>query len=112
MDSRSFHLFGIKLAVCSRCTSIYYGITAGIIAFPLFKPLKASMIPSIWFAAIPGLLLFVDFLIDYLQLGHNTFLSRSVTGGAFGISLAFFIVPTWLTLLQEFKMKRSVLDAK
>jgi hypothetical protein len=33
MDARSFHIFGYKLAVCSRCASIYYGLTFGYISF-------------------------------------------------------------------------------
>ena len=47
-----------------------------------------------------------DFSLNYLGIGHNTFLSRSITGGLFGISLSFFIVPVWISLIRESKTKR------
>ncbi|MCL4539184.1 MAG: DUF2085 domain-containing protein [Bacteroidetes bacterium] len=108
MDSRSFHLFGYKLAVCSRCASIYYGATLGIVLYPFFKPLKDVEIPNLLFLAIPLAALVADFSLDYIDIGHNTFLSRSVTGGVFGISLAFFVVPVWVSLFRELKTKRLV----
>ncbi len=108
LDSRSFHIFGYKLAVCSRCASIYYGATLGIIVYPLFKSLREAEIPNILFAAIPLAAMVVDFAENYAGIGHNTFLSRSITGGAFGISLAFFVVPVWISLFRELKSKRLV----
>lgn len=108
LDARSFHLFGYKLAVCSRCASIYYGVTLGIIVYPFFRSLKNTQIPGLLYAAIPLAALVADFSINYLGIGHNTFLSRSVTGGTFGISLAFFLVPVWIALLKDLKNKRLV----
>jgi uncharacterized membrane protein len=106
LDARSFHLFGYKLAVCSRCASIYYGVTLGIIVYPFFRSLKNTQIPGVLYAAIPLAALVADFSINYLGVGHNTFLSRSITGGTFGVSLAFFLVPVWIGLLKELKTKR------
>jgi len=34
IDSRSFHINGVKLAVCSRCSLIYSGAFLGVILFP------------------------------------------------------------------------------
>jgi len=35
MDSRSFHINGVKLAVCSRCSSIYLGVLFGVFIAPI-----------------------------------------------------------------------------
>jgi len=105
LDSRSFHIFGYKLAVCSRCASIYYGFTFGLILYPFFRPMRNIEIPKLIFFAIPLIALVADFSLDYTTIARNTFLSRSITGGVLGISLAFFVVPVWISLLKEFKTK-------
>ncbi len=101
LDSRSFHIFGYKLAVCSRCASIYYGVTLGIFSYPFFRSLHNIQIPNPFYAGIPLAAMVADFSINYLGIGHNTFVSRSITGGIFGVSLAFFLVPVWVSLLSE-----------
>ena len=101
MDARSFHLFGYKLAVCSRCSSIYYGFTLGIILYPLFKSLGSTQTPGLTFFVIALTTLIADFSLNYFTPFHNTFLSRSITGGALGISGAFLFVPIWISLMME-----------
>ncbi len=106
LSSRSFHIFGYKLAVCSRCASIYYGATLGIIVYPFLRSLKNVQIPNPVYVAIPFLAMVADFSVNYLGIGHNTFVSRSITGGLFGISLSFFLVPVWISLLRDMKTRR------
>ncbi len=108
LDSRSFHIFGYKLAVCSRCASIYYGAALGTIIYPLFRPLRDTRLPNPLLAGVPLAAMIADFSINYIGIGHNTFLSRSITGGVFGLSLAFFIVPVWIAFIKEMKTKRRL----
>ncbi len=110
MDSRSFHIFGYKLAVCSRCASIYYGFTLGIILYPLFEPLSNVEIPGLRFFLIPLFALVVDFSLNCLSPMQNTFVSRAITGAVFGISAAFFLVPVWISLMIEFATARDRAD--
>ncbi|MBI5470929.1 MAG: DUF2085 domain-containing protein [Ignavibacteriae bacterium] len=35
LPERSFYMFGEKLAVCSRCASIYFAFLVGVLAYPL-----------------------------------------------------------------------------
>ncbi len=114
MDERSFHIFGYKLAVCSRCTAIYYGVTLGIVLYPLFKSLNNVEIPGLIFLIIPTIALVVDFSVNYLNIAQNNFVSRSITGGALGISTSFFLVPIWISLTKEFASPPAVdaLDGK
>jgi len=103
MDARSFHIFGYKLAVCSRCASIYYGLTLGIASYPFFKSLDNASMPDLIYIVIPIAALATDFSVSFLRIGENTFLSRGITGGFLGVSTAFFLVPIWISLLSEFK---------
>lgn len=107
MDSRSFHIFGYKLAVCSRCSAIYYGLTIGILVFPIFRSLKNVSMPGLIFIIVPVFLLIIDFSMNFLNLGQNTFVSRSVTGGLVGLSTAFFLVPVWISLFREVREVRK-----
>jgi len=103
MDSRSFHIFGYKLAVCSRCSSIYYGFTLGIAFYPLLNSLDNVSMPKLIFIMIPLFALIADFSVNFAGITQNTFSSRSITGGILGISTAFFFVPVWISLIQEIK---------
>ncbi|MGC8594782.1 MAG: DUF2085 domain-containing protein [Candidatus Kryptoniota bacterium] len=102
LDDRSFHIFGYKLAVCSRCASIYYGATFGMIIYPLIYSLSTAKIPSIWILLIPFTATVVDFSLDYIPfLPKNTYLSRMITGTALGLSIALFIVPVFILTFKD-----------
>ncbi len=64
--------------------------------------------PGMLYIIVPMFFLVIDFGIDYLNFGRNTFVSRSVTGGLLGVSTAFFIVPIWISLMAEFRENRNV----
>ncbi|HUI31814.1 MAG TPA: DUF2085 domain-containing protein [Candidatus Acidoferrales bacterium] len=108
MDARSFHLFGYKLAVCSRCASIYYGLTFGIAVYPFFRSLRNVSMPGLIYIAIPIATLAADFSVNFLGITQNTFLSRSITGGLLGVSTAFFFVPVWISLMREFSQGNHI----
>jgi len=111
IDARSFHIFGYKLAVCSRCASIYYGLTIGIASYPLFKSLDNVEIPSLIYFVIPLVAVVVDFSINFLGVAQNTFVSRSITGGFLGLTTAFFLVPVWISLIKEFRKFNSTVES-
>ena len=108
MEARSFHIFGHKLAVCSRCASIYYGLTIGIASYPLFKSLDNVTMPNLTYIMIPFAVLVADFSTNFLGITHNTFVTRSITGGFLGVSTAFFLVPVWISLLKEIQGNPSL----
>lgn len=93
IPGRSFHVAGHPLAVCARCTGIYAGLTAGVLLFPLMRPLRSAQTPTrFWLLAafVPTAL---DFSLGLFGIWHNTHLSRFVTGALLGAVAAFFIVP-------------------
>jgi len=100
-DARSFHIFGYKFGVCSRCTLIYLGFMAGTILFPLLRGFKKKDLPSLWFLLVPVFLLFADFLLDILDIIKNSFATRSITGFLVGAVLPFYIIPGTVIFADE-----------
>ena len=101
LDSRSFHIAGIKLAVCSRCVSVYLAFFIGCLVYPIFKKLDNYKLPSLWFLLIPFVLLILDVGLDLLDIFDNTFLSRSITGGLIGFVLPFYLIPGFVNFFNE-----------
>ncbi len=91
LDDHSLHLFGYKLAVCARCFAIYAAFAAGglVISFvPLPRPSNARLV---WLAGSLPMLL--DVALDSAGLHSSTIATRVITGGFFGVTAAFIILP-------------------
>lgn len=102
IPERSFHLEGLPLGVCSRCTGIYAGFIFGLMIYPLARKLTDDrMPPRLWMmlAALPSL---VDFGGGYIGLLNNTFISRAATGALLGAVAAFFILPGFVSIFSDF----------
>ena len=107
IPERSFHIFGHQLAVCSRCTGVYFGLIAGLVGYPLFRPLAESEpLPRFWLflGMIP---IAVDWSLGYFGIWHNNHLSRVTTGLILGIACAVFIVPA-IAELAEIRLTRTL----
>ncbi len=104
-DARSFHVAGIRLAACSRCTAIYVSFLLGILFWrPLSRAIPAD--PSLWWAAalLPML---ADIMLDVLDLHTSGFLSRSLTGGTFGFIAGMILTPLFLKASAELQSPLS-----
>ena len=98
IPERSFYVAGHPLAVCARCTGLYAGLAAGVLLFPLVRPLRSAETPArLWLliAAAPTVL---DFSLGFFGIWQNTHYSRFVTGALLGSVAAFFIVPGLIDL--------------
>lgn len=98
MPERSFHLFGHALGVCARCAGLYAGFAAGVMLYPLARPLRVRHTPArawLFAAAVPTAL---DFSLGLLGVWENTHLSRSLTGALLGAVAALYVVPGLLDL--------------
>ncbi|MFA5404372.1 MAG: DUF2085 domain-containing protein [Ignavibacteria bacterium] len=116
IDNRSFHIVGEKYAVCSRCLSIYWSFLFSVIIYPFIKGLNNTKLPSLWLLLIPGLLLFLDAVLDLFGIINNTFISRSITGALIGFILPFYLIPGFYNLFNElfiyFESYKTVKDKK
>ena len=93
IDSRSFHVFGEPLAVCARCSSIYFGFFLGALAYPaagrILRGLRAG--PLFLLSAVAPMIL--DVLLEALGLYESSNVLHALTGAWFGVLLPFIIVP-------------------
>jgi uncharacterized membrane protein len=85
--ARSFTLFDVPMPICARCTGIYIGLFAGLVAFMLFPRIEERLARySMYAAAVP---MAVDGLTQALGLRESFNALRVATGFvaafAFGI---------------------------
>ena len=101
IPERSFYVDGHPMAVCARCTGIYFGFAAGVLSYPLVRSLRQrSPTPArkwLLIALGPAVL---DFALDYLGIWNNTHLTRSLTGGLLGSVVAFYVVSALLDMTR------------
>lgn len=100
IPERSFHLWGFPLAVCSRCTGIYFGFLLGLMLYPFFRSLNDQTTPSRVWLAIAALPMLIDVGGNFVGLFNNTFFSRTATGILVGGVAAFFVLPAWVALVS------------
>ena len=113
LDARSLHLFGAKLAVCARCTSIYFAFLLSVVFYPLlvkrrrftFLTRETKESPRALFLSILPLLL--DVVLSETGVHQSTLITRVVTGMIFGITLPFILIPPADNALKELRLKLS-----
>lgn len=105
MPERSYHLAGFPLAVCARCVGLYAGALAGLLFYPLARPLSRTDAPRrgwLLFAAVPTS---VDFLLGVTGLWENTHASRFWTALPLGAVAAFYISPGLIELSLSARLR-------
>jgi len=93
IPERSFFLFGKQLAVCSRCTGLYFGFLIGTILYPIVFKLNRVKIPSRKYLILASIPIGIDILIRTLHIAENSFISRLISGLILGVMTVFFVVP-------------------
>jgi uncharacterized membrane protein len=110
MEDRSFHLFGGQLAVCARCSSIYLAFLFGTLLFPLFGNISNANLPNRWILIGSAIPVFADAIGGMIGIHEVTNVTRSITGGLFGLVVPFFIIPTAIEAIHQIRssMKASL----
>lgn len=107
LPERSYFIEGHKLAVCSRCTGLYFGFAITLLLYPLLRSLRnAEMPPRIYLllAAVP---LGIDFSLTFFGVWENTHTSRLLTGALLGSVAVFYVMPGIIDLsLRGFRSQR------
>ena len=93
LPDRSFHLMGHQLGVCSRCFGVYFGLLAGVLAYPLWRRIdEIEPLPRVFlFASI--IPMGIDWSLTFFGIWENTHASRFITGLILGVGCATFIIP-------------------
>lgn len=106
MPDRSLHLAGHEMAVCSRCFGVYFGLMAGILIYPLWRPIdQIEPIPRFWLflSLIP---ITIDWSLTMFGIWENTHVSRLLTGLILGLACATFIVPALIEIVRNLSNRR------
>jgi uncharacterized membrane protein len=109
IPERSFQLAGHPLAVCARCTGIYFGFAGVVLAYPLVRSLNRSDAPArkwLLLAAVPTAL---DFALGFSGIWKNTHWSRALTGALLGAVAALYVVPGLMDLGHMISERRVTL---
>ncbi len=93
IDARSFHLFGEPLAVCGRCSAIYFGFLFGAIVYPFTGRFLRLKSPGRMFIAVTVLPMLVDVALETAGIHESTNVLRAATGAWFGVLFPFLIIP-------------------
>ena len=104
IDERSFHIAGLKLGVCVRCSSIYFGFLAMLILLPILFPLQRLRIPSIRWLLVAFTPMLIDVVLNDTGIQTSTLSSRLITGVMVGAVLPLYIVPSLLEAVAQIKL--------
>ncbi|HVG33513.1 MAG TPA: DUF2085 domain-containing protein [Pyrinomonadaceae bacterium] len=105
LPERSLHLEGQKLAVCSRCTGLYFGFALSVLLYPLARSLKRVDTPRLRWLLLAAVPVILDWGLTVLGLWENTHLSRFLTGALFSVVAAVYVVPGLVDLGQSLRRR-------
>ena len=108
LDDRSFHLFGMKFAVCSRCSGIYFGFFLGVLLYPFRSGKKFFRTSAVWAIGIIPML--TDVALDLFGLHESTLVTRLWTGLLFGIVASVILTPLFLEGLPRLFQHSSTIQ--
>ncbi|GEM_PF-1793444 len=88
---RSFHLFGIPLSVCQRCSSIYVLFAATAAVWPVLpQTRRGRTLPGKYCALFLAPML-LDYSLDVAGIFSNSGVTRAVSGALAGIGLGIYV---------------------
>ena len=93
IPERSFELAGFPLAVCARCAGLYAGFAAGVLLYPLARPLGRAAAPARGWILAAALPTAVDFALGVTGVWANTHLTRFSTACLLGACASLYVVP-------------------
>lgn len=119
IDHRSFHILGVPLAVCSRCSSIYIAFLGGVMVYPFLRRLDTAATPPRWILAAALVPMLLDVGAGLLGIYITTFETRAVTGAIFGLVIPFFVLPAAVEAVGQitspssnsFPNQKGIIDA-
>lgn len=106
MPERSFHLSGQQLAVCSRCFGVYFGLFAGLLAYPLWRELDdIEPLPRKWLL-LSVLPMSIDWSLTIFDIWENNHASRFITGMILGGACSTYILPALVEIFRNLLFSR------
>lgn len=107
--ARSFLLSGEPLAVCSRCTGIYFGFWLGFLVYPLFYGLREENPVPRSILALAFVPMAVDVFIEVAGWYASSLWVHAITGFFAGMIVAFVVLPGALSTVSWIIDKKRLL---
>ncbi len=108
LPDRSYFIAGHKLAVCARCTGLYFGFALTLLAYPLVRSLRSTSLPARRWLILAAIPLAIDFSLTFFGFWENTHTSRLLTGALLGSVAVFYVMPGLMELsLRPMKVDRT-----
>lgn len=104
---RSFFLFGHKLGVCVRCSSVYLAFLVGIVVYPFIRGLRNHSVPPRSVLLLTLAPVAFEVATEWVGCYSSSPFTRSLTGGVFGFVLALTILPVTLEAVQQIANRRA-----
>lgn len=101
IDGRSFHVFGEKLGVCGRCSSIYFSFLLSLLVYPFQNQIASPSLPKNHWVALAVLPMVIDVCLTFTGIFSSTLLTRAITGALFGFILPFYLLPPLLEAIGQ-----------
>ena len=101
LPDRSFRILGEPLAVCIRCSAIYFGFLISTILYLPAASLRFSLSENraVLFSSIVPMI--VDVVLDTMGIHESTAVTRLITGSVFGLVVPFYLIPVAQDAVQE-----------
>ena len=110
-DSHSFHLLGMKLGVCIRCSSIYFGFLGGVLAAGMLPDAHRRRFTAPFLVAMLPMVL--DVTLDVLGIHSSNDVTRAVSGLVFGSASGVLLTPYLVEgFAQCFELVKGIRHAK
>lgn len=101
IEKRCLTMFGVPMPICARCTGIYIGLFAGVLAFALYPVIEERLLRmAMYVAAVP---MAIDGVTQAIRLRESTNPLRLATG--FIAAFAFII---WALSAVEMHKREAV----
>ena len=107
IDARSFHLFGAKLAVCARCSSLYFGFLFSVLMYPLVRQVVGDSVPHRAWVVLAVVPMIIDVVLNVTGIHFSTLFTRSVSGALFGLILPLYLIPVLTEAVTQLRDQLS-----
>jgi uncharacterized membrane protein len=105
IDGRSLHADGAKLAVCARCSGIYFSFLVSLLIYPALQRLASPAIPNRWWLSIALLPMAVDVVLNVMGIHPSSIVTRTFTGICFGALLPFYLLPPLVEAVTQLQTR-------
>jgi len=105
IDARSLHIDGAKLAVCARCSGIYFSFLVSLLLYPVVKRSTSPAVPNRWWLSAALLPMALDVLLNVTGIHPTSIVTRTFTGVCFGAVLPFYVVPPLVEAVTQLQTR-------